>query len=51
MVIKGMKKGKYQVRVVNFEGSDQGHKKVWKMRAFSESSPVNFGHEDGMQYE
>jgi hypothetical protein len=47
MEIKGLKAGKYQVRVVNFEGSAEGHEKVWKLRSFAEKSGVTFTKQSG----
>lgn len=48
--ISGMKKGRYQVRVINFDGSAEGHKQVWKMRAFGDKSAIALGTQDGMKY-
>jgi hypothetical protein len=45
-----MKKGKYQVRVVNFDGSAEGHKQVWKMRSFGAEADVKMTHQNNYVY-
>jgi|APSaa5957512535_1039671.scaffolds.fasta_scaffold49835_1 hypothetical protein len=42
MQLKGLKKGDYQIRVVNFDGSAEGHDRVWKMRAFGQKKNLRF---------
>lgn len=50
MNIKGMKKGDYQVRVINFDGSAEGHKKVWKLRSFAASDEAKMSHQKNYVY-
>lgn len=50
MNIKGLKKGSYQVRVVNFDGNATGHTRVWKMRAFADKAPVSMHKQSSYVY-
>jgi len=33
--------GDYNIRVVNFNGSDTGHTQIWNMRSFASSTGVH----------
>lgn len=40
--MKNLAPGKYNIQVYNFDGSAQGHSKIWEMRAFSSERNVTF---------
>jgi len=39
-MIENMDAGDYIIRVVNFNGTDMGHDKIWNMKSYASSSRV-----------
>jgi len=46
-----LKKGDYQIRVMNFSGEDSsGHKQEWKLRTFGDKADVPMHHQKNYVY-